>query len=190
MNLKELRDMVRASLDEPDEQGFFSNDEINRWLNEAQKDIALKTKHLKDSVYRIMESNVTTFQLPIDYIEMHKVIRNGKRLKKIAMEEAEDKAGYYTWKDELNVYPPGNGSDKLKLFYFRSPQKMQDDEDDPEVPYAFRDMMIQFACYKAKIKDRHPEEAQMFYEDYMQDVAEMQQKFRVKPYKKKIKVER
>ena len=188
MNLEDLTTMVRDILDEP-EEGFFKDDEIKRWLNEAQKDMSLKIRHLRDTVFLKTQKGVEKYRLPDDFIDEYRVFLEDDKLEKILMEEKRGKKeGYFIWEDYIIISPMPNDGQRLELYYFKSPSLMEDKEDEPEIPTPLEEYLTYYTAHRAKQKDMKVDQAQVFYEQYMMGVQEGIRNYSKVPRKKQIGV--
>lgn len=191
MNLQELRTEVRNMLDEPDDmQSFFSNDEIDSWLNQAQFEIAKEAKHLKNTSYILTTDGVTQYELPDDCMEVFKATLDKTPLSKVSLEDKEHKKGYYEWEDDLHLsFNPGEDLE-LKVWYYYLPWPMEKDTDEPEVPEEYQHLLILYAVYKAKQKDRQYNEAEIFKRDFMEGLYQMKKQFSNAPRKRRWTIKR
>jgi len=193
MTLQELEDAVRSLLDEEDVGGYFSSEEIRRWLNRAQYDIAQKANHLTDSVYMDTLDGEDRYVLPGDFIREFAVFFNGQKVEEITFEERNNKKeGYIIWRDmrELLVSPPPPDNRQIELEYYRKPEKMDGDEDEPEVPEHYQDLLTLFALYRALQKDEKWEQSQVIYQEYAQGIQLIRQEYARGPRRNTVKVVR
>lgn len=184
MNLSELITRVRSNLNE-DQEGFFINEDIISWLNQAQFDIAKKTKHLQEYKY-VENANGKELDLPDDFIKEYKVIVDSTLIYKEGYGVEKE---YNTWNDEFRFSFELDDS-KVEIFYYRSPDQMSVDTDTPEVPVEYEELLVNYALYKARMKDRRPEEATVYYNHYIEGTKEMKKEYGPKARTHSFKVER
>lgn len=187
MNLSQLINLSRALLDEPDDL-FYSDEELTAWLNEGQVEIANRVNHLTDVATADINIKGKVWTLPDNFIKEFKILYNDKVLPKIEFEEEYEK-GYFIWGDILNLnFEIGNG--ELKAYYYRTPELMEEDNDNPEVPVQYRRSLIDYALYKALQKDEKYQMAESHKRDFMETIMQMVKNKPKAPRKTSFKVQR
>lgn len=195
MNLQQIRKKVRDIIREPDETGFYNNEEINDWINEGQREIAKKTNILKSTSYVNTSSGVKQYELPTDYLDTVFLKIDGEKLYATSMEKAveeEEKVSgyhyYYIWNDVLYLtFNPGDN--ELFLLYNKMPEDMTDDLDTPSIPVKYQDTLVDYGVYKAKQTDRMYEEAEVFKRDFRSKLQDIKY-YNKEPSTKQFKVKR
>ena len=195
MNLQTIRKKIRDIIREPDETGFYNNDEINDWINEGQREIARKTQSLTETAYINTEKGQTEYTLPDDFLNEMFIKFNGEKLyetsKERAIEEGEKLEGYhyyYIWDNSLFLtFEPGIS--EMYIGYFRVPTDMTEDLDTPDIPTKFQDALVDYGVYKAKMVDRMFNEAEVFKRDFNDKLRDIMS-YSKKPSSKQWKVKR
>jgi len=195
MNLQEIRKKIRDIIREPDETGFYNNEEINDWINEGQREIAKKTNILKGTSYVNTYSGIKEYELPTDYLDTVFLQMNGEKLYTTSMEKAieqkEKVSGYhyyYIWDNVLYLtFEPGDN--ELFLLYNKMPMDMTDDLDTPSIPFKHQDALVDYGVYKAKQTDRMFNEADIFKRDFQDKLRDIKY-YSKEPSTKQFKVKR
>lgn len=190
MTLSELREQVRFLLDEP-EEGFFLDKEIDLWINEGYYDIAKTAKHIKETAYMLTTSDTFKYELPDNFIEEFKVFLNDEKFNPVPLEDKEIEEGYFIWEDDFcfSITPPENG--ELVIYYYRKPiAKLIDDTDEPEVPIEYQNLLVNYALYKAKTKDKDANLSQYYYQEYLRGLSTMKNEYATAPRRNTFKVKR
>jgi hypothetical protein len=167
------RTAVRERLDEATEV-FWKDDEIDRWLNEACRDIARATETLRDiATISVTLPTTTTYNLPTDCIQVHNVeyTRTGENTiypvqpSRISSAEAmgwtnQDTSGipqmYFTWgfsgSAQLYLWPKPADAGTVTVWYYRLPAEATLDSDNLEIPEGWQDLLYEYCEYKARLK--------------------------------------
>lgn len=175
--LVDLRTDIRSHLDELTAT-FWEDAELNRWANEALRDVARRTEVLqKDRSYTIVADQIA-YPFPEDMIRIYRVeYRQSdsyiKPLEYKSFQELDDI--WYTSREVTGALPyfyslwgyPGgaeNGiyiypipsdtiADGLRAFYYGLPRTMIKDEDPAEIPAGWQDLVPLYAEYVARRKE-------------------------------------
>ena len=171
---------LRSRLDEPTEV-FWSDTELMTWLNEAAKDIARRTESLRttDTVTVTVPATVY-YNMPADVVRVHRVeftmddSNQIYRLQPINVPNADsigwmnqDAEGipeyFFTWgfsgtlgTPQLYIYPKPSMAGELKIWYYRLPTAATDPANNIEVPEGWEDVVLEYAEYRALLKDGNP----------------------------------
>lgn len=189
MDLVTLRGRVYSELSE-EQNRYFKDEDIDYWLNVGQREMANQVKHLKDTASTTTNSDKQEYPLPDDYLDHYKVMYGDTRLNEIPDNvESTEEYGYYLWSENINLnfFPDGS---ELTIYYYRTPQEMQNDVDKPEVSIEYQDGLIQFALMKAKQKDEKYNQAQIHQQNYRQTLNKMMKRYSKEPMERKWKVKR
>lgn len=176
MTLLEMRMDVRDRIAEH-ETGFYSDDEIDRWLNAGQLDLAQRLPN--EALHTLREvsesetlAGVNTYALPHDFLRWRGVSYNGKPCRMIGFEElraihggnvfwtpTEDEPVAFVWKT-LDIYPiPVVTGTKVELYYTKRPTPMTEDVSKCELPEELHEAVILYACSIAYAKEQNHEAA-------------------------------
>lgn len=187
VTLATARGEVRSLLDEPNAQ-FWSDAEINSWLNQGAQDIAREAQALW------MQTNVTAvvnqqyYQLPTDFLGVHRIdfaINNSDQVYNLefrgikTMDEiwgilqhlpAAFPQAFYIWNSSgsaggepyFGTYPVVADTGTFTVYYYRNAIPALSDGTLLDVTPAYEDIAYNYAVAKAKQKDRDPT-----WQDYM-----------------------
>jgi hypothetical protein len=172
---------VRDRLDEPT-AAQWDDIELKRWMNEAGRDIARRTKHIKDTTTLTTTANVAEYVVPANVIEIEDVYfapGDGRQIQ-LSMRAFEgmgqvwgsqmDRGGGWpamvTWwgtppQLKIRLYPvPGESGRTITLYVSRLPATITEtnDVDDTacDLPLAWVDLLKDYIEYRALRKDRNP----------------------------------
>jgi hypothetical protein len=185
MTLEDIRNSVYSTLGEGPEDDYFSDEEINRWINEGQKKAVLGSESLQETV--VATSTDRSIELPSDFIKEFKVLLNGEEIKKIPFELRNKRDGYYIWEDDLNITYADN---EITLYYLREPTVLTGDLDETELPAGYDYVLIDYATYKARQKDKQFDMAEVHRRDFREGVNELRERYGRKPARRSWRVER
>jgi len=187
MTLQDYIDQVRRVLDEHDTDiSFWEDDELIDWLNEAQQEVAKITHCISDRAI-ISPTQKKEYDLPPDFITEYKVKINDKFVNSIPMVEDGEEEGFYIWGDKIFLSNIDENSEML-LYYYRSAERMEELNDEPEIPFHYHEILIPFALYRAFTKDDKPNKAQLHQQEFMERIRVMKQKYFKEPNMKSWKV--
>jgi len=195
LDLQTLKKEVRNRLVEPNE-GFFSDEEITRWINLAQIDIVRKTGSLKAVLTGDSLASVKEYSLPSDFLNLlvmsYKVGGKWKRLKYYTIDEYWEKDDsiegipeYFSMLDSsffLFPKPKDAITDVYRLVYLQAPQKMEAATDMPfsnnTILYPYHELIILYATARGKEKEGELEEAIANHTQYQNELAFMRGELR------------
>ena len=188
MNLLAMRTEVRSRIAET-ATTFYSDAEINGWLNAGQLDLAQRLPNeTLHTLREISESEtiagVQTYSLPADFLRWRGVSYEGTPCRMIGFEElrainggnvfwtptASDPAAF-VWKT-LDIYPkPTEDNKKVSLYYVKRPTQMTGDAAECSLPKELHEAVIFYACAIAHSKDQNYDAAAHFRQAYQDVIA-------------------
>lgn len=165
--LAQLRTAVRDEISEPT-PGFWSNAEIDRWLNRANYDLADAA-----AVESSTSSTVTTvsgtasYALPTGFGQVQQVefvdpsdATAFRLLQPFDISERIDQVGepegYYILGGLLFISPTPDAVYSIKLWYYKAGVTLALDADVPIIPSKYHDLLTLFAVSQAKRKADDP----------------------------------
>lgn len=194
VTLLEARTQVRDLLDEPVAQ-FWSDDQLNGWINEAAKDIARKLEWKRASASIAVAATTQTVTAPADVYRIYRIqyTEDGGGTDTYTVEfrgymEMDQIWGinqewpgsyplYYTlWKVpptmDIILYPVPSAAGHLTVFYYQQIIEAVADGDDIDVLEGWEDVSYDYAVYRALRKDADPrwQEFKATYEDKIVDM--------------------
>lgn len=176
MNLGQIRTAVRDEISEPT-AGFWSNAEIDRWINRANYDLVDAAGIESASAQTITTIDGTeSYSLASDagLVEQVELVDKTDSteftiLRPLSLEQRDtdgksEPVGYYVNGTKLFVVPVPDGVYTLRVWYTRAGVTLSADSDTPIIPARFHDLLTLFAVSQAKRKGDDPA-----YQTYLQD---------------------
>lgn len=200
MNLGELRALSLGWLDDPN-GGYFVTSLMNRFLNQAQREVQKRLLKAGDDYYTICVEastvvNQRDYAFPSDFYKLMRLERitqgSGdtaatQRIYPITRNEM-DTAGYnfqqttgvpYNYienKNTFSLYPVPNAVKTLRLWYAPTVTDMSDDTDVPDCPEPYHEYIAILAARDGFLKDGRSmapiAEKLRHYEQMLDDDAE------------------
>lgn len=178
--LSTIRTLVRDRLDE-DSPRRWTNSQLDRWINEAARDVARRTEclHAKSgdiavsaNAQEIGLSSLTTL-LKINRVEWQSTgdsrvyaleYRDYNSMDAVwwdAKETTTSTPRFYTLTGNppalsITIYPIPSQAGNLTIYYWRLPAEADEDADTVEVPEGWHDVLADYAEYKALRRDADP----------------------------------
>jgi hypothetical protein len=191
VSLLTARTEVRSLLDEPNPQ-FWSNAEINSWLNQGCQDIARQAQSLWMETVIPAVPLQQLYALPSDFLGIHRieyVIGNSDQTYTLdyrgikTMDEvwgilhqlpAAFPQAFWLWNDTglaggqpyFGCYPVVADNGQFNVWYYRDAIPATADTALIDVTPSYEDITYEYAVFKAKRKDRDPtwQEAKAIYD--------------------------
>lgn len=192
--LYEVRADVRSHLDEHS-PAAWEDHELDRWINEACRDIARRSESLLDVSTGIQTIvGFGKYPLPEDVIRVNRVEfevdDNVYVLEASNYQEMDSRWGshqthtssypyaYVLWgtppRLTIQLYPVPSQVGLLRVFYYRLPSKVTKNEEVVDVPEGWIDLVPLYVEFVAKRRDRDPswQEAKVLYEERLRDMID------------------
>lgn len=168
MTLKGLRDLLRAQrLDDVAAPQLWTDIELNYYLNEAEKEAAIRTRCLIDSEFLSFTGTDQYYDVDPLVIEIIRAHRSGdeRPLAKTTLRELD--SNVWNWKthtgrvthwfmdgwNRFGLYRAPVESTTVSLTVIRRPlSDMESDDDEPEIPEHFHDYLLDWAESLARRK--------------------------------------
>lgn len=155
-----------------------------RWLNTAQR------KAVQESEFRTQEeakaftttSGDNTLELPADFCRWIDLYDTGTNWPLTALEKREYDALeassgrptlYTVVGDQITLWPTPDGSYPLSLRYWRLPQDMVADGDEPEIPVQYHEVLVAYAMMKAYARENDYQASRFWKEEWEAGVMKM-----------------
>lgn len=162
MNLGELRDKFRADTGDTVSPYFWSNETIARYLNEAEREAAIRSKLIRDTEELDVVTGESEIVLPeglfdIQYAELRATDGTAYEIQGSSRDIlSADKPGWRTTTERpenyihddktLTLGALPDADYVLYIEFFRTPaEPMEDDEDEPEIHSIHHDGLLQWA---------------------------------------------
>lgn len=173
MNLSELRTAFRDDVDDEVAPYLWSNDDFERYLNEAERQAAMRAHLLKDSTTGELckinvLANTSLYELDtrVYSVERAKLSSEDVPLSQIGYQELDEKtAGWEDltgtpthfltdWQEGyLRLYKTPDAVNTLWMTVIRLPmQDMTDDYDEPEINFRYHEDLLHWVKYRAYLK--------------------------------------
>lgn len=176
VSLSTIRTDIRSHVSETS-AAFWSDAELNRWINEALRDIARRTLNLQAQVDIPMSANKGEYNAPTDMIQIHRVAYRQSATNETPLEYVDpgrlddawmsnhQQTGtprYWTmwgWPSagqsgQIKVYPVPSSATTLSVWYYRFPNELLADSQPIEIPAGWHDLIPLYVEIVAKRKDK------------------------------------
>lgn len=197
--LLEVRTDVRSRLDETNAaSGYFTDTELNRWINEAQRDIARRAEVLQSfntSVNAVV--GTAKYNLPSDVIRVHRIefVPTGSTqvypLESRTYDELDQYWGvnpttqrsypsyYAIWgvpggtSLQVQFYPVPSNTGVFNIYYYRLPGALTADGNTLDIPEGWQDLVALYCEYvaKRKLRDSTWSEAKQLYDESLENLV-------------------
>ena len=180
-DLSVIRSRVRSLINEPSTSIFLTDAVLNRFINEADRDIAVKTGCIEstDSGTTSSGSRSVAFSgYKVKYVEY--VTASGPigiqraTLKHFGRVQVTDATPQYwaQWGSNILIEPvPSTTPYTLTLYVADFPAgDMAADTDEPSVPSEFHEDIVQYALFRSLLRDRKWQMAAYTYNKYIESI--------------------
>ena len=194
-DLSDIRSRVRTLLDQSSTR-YYSDEMINRWINDGERDVAIKGLCIESTVSKT--TTVSTRAVHIDCIKTLAIIYNGKTLTKIKPNKLGSRSvngatpqSWFPWGNKNYIDPIPNAAYTLSVYAAILPTvEMSDDTDEPQVPEEVIPLIVRYAYWKALLRDRLYASSGAVYQDYIFKLSQIRdgiiQKYADTPADRKI----
>lgn len=189
---------IRDRLDET-VAGSWTDAQLRRWINEGARDMARRTRHLKDTTTIATVAGTGEYTVDADVLEVEQAYYAPGDARQVPLiprawegmnavwgqyrdQQGGDPAMFTTWgfspNLKLRLFPvPGSSSKTVTLYVSRLPTDLATDGSASatavDFPDAWIDALYDFATYQALFKDRDPRwsEAKQMYEQRVDEMT-------------------
>jgi len=179
-DMSDLRTRVRDLLNEST-SAFFSDAEINRWLNDGERDIAIKSLCLEQILSKATVSGTRTVDiyhvktLDVEYtpaagnpVGLLKIIP--KQLGHLNLNGTHPQY-WFPWGKTIAIEPLPDAAYNLKVYVASLPTiEMSETTDEPQIPVSLHYLVIKYAYCRALMKDGLLKNAGFVYANYVYDL--------------------
>lgn len=171
MKLSELRDETRGRLDDRAPPYLWSNDFLDRYLNNAVEEAAIRARLIYDErTPRVVEiglrEGIADYPFAAEVIRVDYAIlaSTGRPLRRVKDRELHDwdcewknatgtPIAFYEREKSLRIYRIPQAADTVQLGLWRLPLcKLTRDDDEPEIPRREHIKLVDWACREAYLK--------------------------------------
>lgn len=200
MNLLQLKTLVVSYLDDRS-YGYFTEDQVTVFLNNAQKEVQKKLIKMGDNYYtRFVQTNTVPNQsryvLPQDFKKLHRLemMTSGtvpnesvQSLTPMTINQQDlisrgtgQPLYYFIEKNQLVLFPTPDSSQTLRLVYSYQVTDMSLDSDTPDIPDSYHEFLALLAAQDGFLKDGRANELLMkkiaeYESDFNADAEDRQQ---------------
>ncbi len=196
MTTVDILAQIRSTLVEP-VAGFWTDEELIRWINRAQSDYVNRTRVLEDVDYTSTQNGVGSYPLPSNCLSIRAVFINAattgqqanwKRLTPSNLEKNAQQApnftaagtnqtglpgSYMVWGRNLILFPIPNtdGSGDIMMFFKSRPLDISVSTEPLGLDDSLHEALIAYTLWRAFEKEKEWEQAQYqrsIYEGYIQ----------------------
>lgn len=169
MNVSEIAARIKRQFG--DESGVqVTDDDIYRWVNDAQKDIAMAQTLLETVATTPIVANQNEYTLPLNILTLRSIRVLGNKIKVLSLQEAEEyipnfdlSSAWITgvpevawiWANTIALYPVPNTSGSLKVYYTRNPIEITAGTDTPELPTKYHLRIVEYCLAQAYEMDEN-----------------------------------
>lgn len=186
-SLTDIRSRVWTLMNESSSSTFLPSTVLNRFINEAERQIATKTGCLEsiDSTSTIASTRTVQFSghkiKDIEYIpgSGNRIGLQQLTLKHLGSAQADSTTPQYfcQWGNKALIEPmPGTTTYSLYLYLSDYPQvEMSEDTDTPSIPASFYEDIVQYAFFLSLVRDRKFQQASFIYNRYIESIQAKKQ---------------
>lgn len=179
-----------------DEAGVqLSNNDIIRWINEAQREINRQNAVLQQTATTTLNAGQADYSLasisPPIY-EINSLLINGRRIGNISVSQAEESISladpeseetgapqfWYEWANTITFWPVPSTAGTIKIRYTAIPTDIAADNDTLTIPDEYFMDIINYVLKMAYEMDENPEMMQAKSVEFNQSLAERGEQFR------------
>lgn len=184
MKLSELRTWFYNLAGVPTDDNRFISSTVNTLLNIANQQWCSRTNALETSDEITIAEDTPNYDLPDDFVRQVRVIFDGKPLQFKDVRHRVDydatasgvPEAYWTWGDQVYLYPTPSEVASCILHYIGSPTDMGEDDDDTPGwnPASYHKALVFYALYLAKGSEGNESTAKFWLEQFEAQVLEYQ----------------
>lgn len=181
LTLKDLRQTALTYVGESDSQNHFGS-RMNLWVNEGLRKMYAGTSGVEDFTTMNCVPGQRIYDLPEGFLYDKMLLADNTQLEFRTTDDLDYYAvgnsrplWYTLWgKPNVKLYlgpQPPDTAYMMQLFYYRTPNRMVNDSDVPELPAQWRTAIAKWAAIQAMIADGDATQAQALMADFVEDRA-------------------
>lgn len=186
-DLTDIRSRVRSLVNESSSSTFLPDTVLNRFINEAERDIAAKAGCLEsiNSAVTVNATRLVAFTAyKVKYVEYVPTSGNRIGLQKITLKHLghvqmnATLPQYWTQWGSNIVLEPISGATVYTLSVTSAgypSSSMSADTDEPLIPVSYHEDIIQYALFRALLRDRKFQQAAFVYNKYIESIQSKKQ---------------
>jgi hypothetical protein len=168
-----VRDLLRES-----SAGFYTDAEINRWLNDGERDVAIKGLCIETINSAATVSGSRTVAKPynkclyVEYIPGSGAPRGLVKITPLHLGHVQNNGitpqYWFPWGRSIGIEPKPTAAYNLNIYASILPSiEMTDDTDEPQVPRAFIPLIVRYAFCRGLLKSFLFTKGAHVYADYI-----------------------
>ena len=142
-----------------------TSDDVIRWVNDAQKEIALNNHLLQTAATTNLVSGQGQYGFPANMLQLHSIRLDGVKLNEVSIQEWDNAYGsvnindnaqgkpfcFYVYENQYRLDPVPNYSSTngLRLLYTRVPVEVTGLVDTPELPVQYHTRIVDYCLQQA-----------------------------------------
>jgi len=183
-DLADIRLRVRDQLNE-DTASFYTDNQIDRWINDGERDIAIKGLCLESiqSLTTVASTRTVTVSC-IKPLHVEYKPGSGTRLGLIKINPLQlgrldisvsTPQYWFQWGNKIGIEPkPGTTTYNLDVYTAIGPTVLlSGTTDEPQIPAEFQHLIVDYAVYRGLIRARKFSGASIIYSDYIKTLQEI-----------------
>lgn len=182
MTLQEIIKAVRDELLEPT-PGFWSDEEITRWINEANNELTEKAKVEAAPYTFTTTANTSNYSLPSDLYQIKLIKINDNKIYPASIDVLNSSVigfpiYYVVFNNQLYFYPIPDDTYTVRLYYYKKANQLVNTTDVPVLPERYHYLLKLYAISQAKRKADDPAYI-VYYNDYLSGKNDMIQNSKI-----------
>lgn len=182
MTLQEIIKAVRNELLEPT-PGFWSDEEITRWINEANNELTEKAKVEAAPYTFTTTANTSNYSLPSDLYQIKLIKINDNKIYPASVDVLNSSVigfpiYYVVFNNQLYFYPIPDDTYTVRLYYYKKANQLVNTTDVPVLPERYHYLLKLYAISQAKRKADDPAYT-IYYNDYLSGKNDMIQNSKI-----------
>lgn len=194
MTRAQISQLILSWLDD-EKQGYFNANDVNMWINLAQRQVQMQLLQAGQNWYVIPVETQTVlgqgdYILPANFMSLNRLEivlsgtgdqENRQPVSAFTLNQQDlstvvngTPTNFYMKKDRFTLMPTPSQAWVMRLYYSYRVQDLQNDSDVPDVPEQFMEYLALLACFDGFIKDdRAPDnlvQKRVTYENLLQQM--------------------
>ena len=182
-DLSDIRNRVRSLMDEDSNSIFLTDSVLNRFINDAERDIAIKTgciENIDSAITAISSRSVKFSGYKVNYVEYVHSSGLSLGLKRTTLEHlgripinGSDPQYWVQWGGNIIIEPVPNYTYNLNVYVTDYPHvEMSNDTDEPTIPSSFHEDIVKYSLFRSLLRDRKYNHASFIYNGYINSIQQ------------------
>lgn len=185
LTLSKIRQKALGLCDASDDNSHWGTTLLNGYIQDGLQNMVAEGRGIEDTYSFTTTAGTRAYVLPTNLIEIKQVLYNGSRLRPMALIEQDFFSSGSTYPDRYALWgtplqilfgpTPPSAAEDVVIYYFREPNTLTNDNDEPEVPNRFRHYLADYAAANIKLTDGNAQDANMHMQRYQDGVKKYHQ---------------